>query len=40
MGRALGEFLAPDATLTAKEALDGLAQQLETVLDQFGRSAG
>jgi multiple sugar transport system substrate-binding protein len=40
VGRALGGFLAPDATLTAKEALDGLAQQLETILDQFGRSAG
>ena len=37
---AAAEFPALDATLTAKEALDGLAQQLETILDQFGRSAG
>ena len=33
----LGQFLAADATLTAKEALDNLAQDLTNLLNQFGR---
>ena len=37
VGRWLGKFLGADATVTAREALDGLGQELNGILDQFGR---
>ena len=36
-GRWMSKFLAADATVTAKETLDGMAQELNSILDQFGR---
>jgi multiple sugar transport system substrate-binding protein len=39
VGRWLGRFLAADAAISAKETLEGLAQELNTILDQFGRGS-
>ena len=38
VGRNIGRFLAADATITAKDALDDMTRELESILDQFGRS--
>jgi multiple sugar transport system substrate-binding protein len=40
VGRNIGRFLAADATITAKDALDAMTQELDTILDQFGRTVG
>ncbi len=40
VNRTAGAFLAADATTTAKDALGGLTQEFNTILDQFGRSVG